>query len=823
MTNESILVNIVRNFSRHWSRHWLVALLLLGVTFCGNSVQAQIQFPDIDKLSQESKVDLVADNWTMDDNTKVIRAEGNVKMVYESRTLYCDVMDFDTITEVAVAVGNVRYINEKGDFSQTLPELRVNMGTGEIEGDPRAANTNPGEWVPSEFRFYQYPVWVIAEGASFDGEDTVRGTNVVLTTCDPETEPNFYARAKSGIYYKDQNVVVLRNVTWYWEGLKVLHLRKYTVDLNRRPTNYDVIPGYDSRDGFFILNAYTVYFGLNSHSRTHLDFRSERGVGIGQTFAWYDRADLREEQIKEEQKLLPAWEREPEAVAQSRQYDGSVSGYYINDQAPYRDAEQEARQGRNGIDIPDNRYRLRLSHYQQVSSNNTLFVEGNYWSDYEITRDFFEEEYRIMPVPENRVTAVHYDRDYTITLEANKQLNDDLFGSVNQVPEATLGVYQLPVFNSGIYYDSFNSAGLFERTYSDIEEAAGFQEYDTSRLHTSHRLLYPTKHFGFLNLIPRVGYYGTMYGDTFEFEDQPDVTTSVDSNGVTTATTNSITGIRNLSGDTRNLVEAGFGTSFKAFKVLHNDRYGRFRKGLRHVAEPYVDYTFIPEPDLRAANIYQFDFIDTFDRRNDVVIGMRNKLQTKEAAPGVRNLDGTALYNIIDMFDVNVGAVYLFDPEPVDSVEQESLSSLFLDAEARITPWLQVDMRGTYDNQEQEIERINTQVQLRAPDYSFIALDHVYRPEQYNLIQSFYGLLPLQRFSLYGYSRFEIDEGELEEQSFMVTMKNDCIGYGLGGTWRLGDALTDKVNEEDEWKVFLQVWLQAFPTSPAVAGSTYKN
>ena len=54
----------------------------------------------------------------------------------------------------------------------------------------------------------------------------------------------------------------------------------------------------------------------------------------------------------------------------------------------------------------------------------------------------------------------------------------------------------------------------------------------------------------------------------------------------------------------------------------------------------------------------------------------------------------------------------------------------------------------------------------------------------------------------------------------MLTMKNDCIGYGLGGTWRLGDLISAETgeNEEDEWRVYFQIWLQAFPFSPLRIG-----
>ena len=57
-------------------------------------------------------------------------------------------------------------------------------------------------------------------------------------------------------------------------------------------------------------------------------------------------------------------------------------------------------------------------------------------------------------------------------------------------------------------------------------------------------------------------------------------------------------------GELRNLVEFGVEFSFKAFKELHDYERNDFDKGLRHVVEPLIDYTFIPEPNLEPENIF---------------------------------------------------------------------------------------------------------------------------------------------------------------------------------------------------------------------------
>ena len=43
---------------------------------------------------------------------------------------------------------------------------------------------------------------------------------------------------------------------------------------------------------------------------------------------------------------------------------------------------------------------------------------------------------------------------------------------------------------------------------------SGFQDYGTFRADTFHQLIYPNTYFGWLSVVPRVGFRGTYYGET---------------------------------------------------------------------------------------------------------------------------------------------------------------------------------------------------------------------------------------------------------------------------------------------------------------------
>ena len=74
--------------------------------------------------------------------------------------------------------------------------------------------------------------------------------------------------------------------------------------------------------------------------------------------------------------------------------------------------------------------------------------------------------------------------------------------------------------------------------------------------------------------------------------------------------------------------------------------------------------------------------------------------------------------------------------------------------------------------------------------------------------------MPDAKVSLEGYSRYDFEEGLFQEQAFLLAMRSDCVGYGIGAKWISGDYLeATGGEEEDDWTVWVQLWLLAFPNS----------
>ena len=104
--------------------------------------------------------------------------------------------------------------------------------------------------------------------------------------------------------------------------------------------------------GGFILTAYNYELNEFLDAATHLDYRSKRGVGVGQDFYWEDK--------------------------EAGLWKGDFRAYYADDDRPLDDGSAE---GRSQDLVDSDRYRFRLNHRQGLSSNDTARVRVNYLSD----------------------------------------------------------------------------------------------------------------------------------------------------------------------------------------------------------------------------------------------------------------------------------------------------------------------------------------------------------------------------------------------------------------------------------------------------------
>jgi LPS-assembly protein len=679
-------------------------------------------------------LDIVADSLNYYAEKNLMVGTGNVKVTDRGDTLTADYMSVQTETLDIYARGNVIYT--RGENIWKGEELRYNM------------RTRQGDF--GSFTAFHDPFIITAGGSKRVSSNEYQLTDVVLTTCEGD-DPAISIRAREAKIV--DNRLHAKGVAFYALGfIPYLYLPAYSRSLDSHERFFQFVPGYSSRMGGFLLTAYNYRLANNLRGITRLDYRSKRGLGYGQDFVWKDRTN--------------------------ETYEGMIQGYYLNDDDPLEGPDEELRTPEN---VEEERYRIRLAHFQKYTDRDYLIADVNYLSDPYILTDFFNKEFRNQVQPENRVTLTHRGDNYTASIALNKRLND-FYENVDRLPELSLELPRQQVGDSGFFYESQNTASYLERVF---EEDSNLEDYDAFRIDSGHIVSYPTRSFGFLNFIPRAGYRGTYYSKTYSnITETNSLIVDDGTNGLVTVTNE----VRNLitenGGDLRNIYQLGWEGSFKSFKTWDDYIVIGEGDGLRHVAEPYLDHTYFAEPDLLPEELPQFDDVDTLDKRNDIKIGMRNKLQTRRAKQPV------------DLLDLNVYSYYRIEKED----EDEDFSDLFFDADMNVVSWLPVEFDGSYDMYESEFKTFSTQIAYLMEDASTVAIEYRYRLDLQDLLGFKMELFPHDRWSFEVGYRMDFEEDELEEQSYFIKRTGKCVGWGLGYK-----------EVDDDQQVWMQLWLTALP------------
>ncbi|NKB24134.1 MAG: LPS assembly protein LptD [Kiritimatiellae bacterium] len=716
---------------------WIFIACSLYVTMALAQVHNAAQEDNVSSDSQAVSLEgteVNADLLEYELEPRLFKCTGNVVISNREEILTADYVEFYVESRDVYALGNVT-LQHKGRIWQG-EELTYNLQTHE------------GDF--GTFSVFSDPYYIYAEESERVSSNKTVLKNVSITTCEGE-DPEFVLQSREAFVLKGEKLRA-KNVVLFLGAVPVLYLPYLVKDIGEKRGRFDVVPGYSSRMGAFLLTAYNIQINPQTRSVTHVDYRTQRGGGIGQDFIW---------------------------SATNKAWNGRLKTYYTHDNDPF---ENEAEEVSRGDLINADRYRLRLSHSHVITPRDYWIAEISYLSDPDIVEDFFDDEFRGNAQPENRITFIHRGDRFTAAIELNKALND-FYDNVDRLPELTLDLNRERIGKSEFYYQGENSFSSLERVF---KKGSALQDYDANRFDSEHTIFYPARYMGFLNVIPRAGYRATYYSKTRGSLVVTNVISSTDTNGILTASNVVQTVTQNRGSDLRNVYEIGVEASFKAFKIVH-DQPTLMGRGLRHVVEPFANYTFIPRPNLEPSELFQFDDIDTLNKIHQLRLGVRNKYQTKRLTSQIHDLVAVETYTD-------------FRLEPTSA--QHYFSPLFFDAELNLIEGFNVDLDGAYEWNESQLNTFNTQMRLVSDDRSSVALEYRYRNKENSLLAVNTVLYPEQKWSFATYWRYEFETGELEEQSYSVLHKTDCLGIGLG-VKQIDDDLT----------AWLQLWLLAFPRS----------
>jgi LPS-assembly protein len=534
-------------------------------------------------------------------------AKDNVVVTYGGDVLMADEVHFNPQSKEATAKGNVRLYM-----------------LGQIyRGDLLTYNFRTKKILSEKFRFLDGKMMV--EGESIDspelGHYEIAGGD--YSTDNRET-PGWKTKASSVSIYPGDKTIVENSVGYFGDVpfFYFPYLALYERDMGDSP---DISFGSVSRLGTYVIGTY----------RFAVTDKLKGGV----TVANYGRR---------------GWAGGAEAtyITPGKNLDHPLTevalrGWYINDRG-YQIYDDTAERPTNGLP-PRGRYYFPYKH-------NTTIMKGgnpvdadrapsfdapalssrskiNVLSDAYVTQDFFAEEYIRDQQPNTFADVMYQDPNFTVTANARTQINN-LFQTQQQKPSAKIefkrqyipGTYDRedllknPDGNPGLAYEGESSVDNLGTQWNQVADQT---DYSALRYDTYHQLLYPRQYFNWLNLTPRAGVRGTVY-----------TRSNLSANGVAQNTESGPTGNDQALSDTslfRYVFNFGIDASTKAYATwtdLKNKAWAI--DGVRHVFEPFLQASYIPQPNVRPTEFAGYD----------------NRINTTESRPL-----NSSLYNSIDSID----------------------------------------------------------------------------------------------------------------------------------------------------------------------------
>ena len=685
-------------------------------------------------------------------------ARDNVAIHIGNTDIYADYAQYNPSTHDVALRGHVRiyreaslYIAESGVYNTETKKIRAL--TARTESVPYFLKG--GNVTSISDNGY------LVQGGNFTTSDTAR--------------PDFHLHAQKIRYYEDDRVI-FQYVTAYIGNVPVFWW-PYLYQSLSDTFSFSVTPAYTSTWGPSLLTQ--VMFPITDYikARLRLDYFGRRGPAIG-----FD----------------PVIDYGKDQSSQAR-----LKTFYIDDQNPDINQTNVPRK-----DVPTNRYRLSLE--DRTNFTDSIYATANITklSDAYVMQDYYPGEFRIDPVPDNVVALTKTNPVFTLTGIERFQAND-FFTTTERQPEVVLDIKRHGLFGGPIFYEG--EAG-FANLRLQFPEDSGIKNYGTDRFDTFHQLTYPNTYFGWLSIVPRVGYRGTYYGKTWDLGSTvfvPPTNPLVPDFILPPPTTaNPI----KFGGDTfRSVFDTGAEASFKISRTWENVQSRAFGlDGLMHVIQPFTDFSYVkedgpnplsilqfdrfePSTQLRAIDFPQFTPIDSIASWTVWRVGVRNRLET-------RRDDQTITWLELDSFvDVNFTNPY----------DRTDYSNLFNNLRFNPLPWMSLSINSQLPAFSKGFTEVDTVASVQPLANLQVNVAHRYLNGnpffQDSSLFVFGGYCRLNdNWSVGVQEQYEAETGLLEEQRYSIYRDLSSWVASFGGIIRDNNGVK-------EYGLLFTVTLKAFP------------
>ena len=185
---------------------------------------------------------------------------------YGDTVMMADTATLNQESGEAVADGHVHI--EMGDQIWVGEHIRYNFLTHRMQSE--------------QFRTGKPPVFAQGESSVGNSTNRVYDSRHTLVTSDDVSDPAFYLRSNH-VRIVPGKYVEMWNAVMFVKGVPVFYLPYYKRNIGDRADNLDLLPGYRSSYGPYLLMTYVWYWGEDADGKIHMDYREERGPGVGRT------------------------------------------------------------------------------------------------------------------------------------------------------------------------------------------------------------------------------------------------------------------------------------------------------------------------------------------------------------------------------------------------------------------------------------------------------------------------------------------------------------------------------------------------------------
>jgi LPS-assembly protein len=707
------------------------------------------------KTPEKAPIEITSTGETTYENG-LATARDNVAIHIGNTDIYADYAQYNSTTKDVELRGHVRIYR---DVSVYIAESGIyNTETKKIKALNARTESQPYFLTGGHVTSISENGYLIKDG-TFTTHDSPKN--------------DFHLRARTIRVYENDRVI-FQYVTAYVGKVPVFWWPYLYQSLNEA-FSFSISPAYLSSWGPSLLTQVTFPITEDIRGRFRLDYRGRRGVAVGldSTMDYFNDSQAR------------------------------LKTYYLQDQNPNLNETNIPRK-----DVPTGRYRVSLADTTNFTDDIYGLANLTKLSDQYVMQDFFQGEFRIDPVPDNVLAVTKTDPFYTLTAIERFQANQ-FFTTTERQPEVVLDIKRHGLFGGPIFYEGETG---FANLRLQFPQGLGFENYGTDRLDTFHQLTFPNTYFGWLSIVPRVGYRGTYYGKTWDLGSTTFIPPSnpLVPNFILPPPT--LANPVKFDGDTfRSVFDTGAEASFKISRTWENVQSRAVGlDGLMHVIQPFTNFSYVkedgpnptsilaldrfqPSTQLPAIDFPQFTTIDTIDDWTIWRVGVRNKLET-------RRDDRTITWFELDTYvDVNFN-------NPFDRTDY---SNLFNNIRFQPLPWVSFSINSQLPAFDQGFTEIDTVANVQPMANLQLTVAHRYlngnpffQDSSLFVVGGYYRID--DNWGVAVQEQYEGATGILEQQRYSIYRDLSSWVASFGGIIRDN-------NGSKEYGVLFTITLKAFP------------